>query len=362
MDLPFTNRRSAFWMQAVFLALVQGLPPSLLAVPASALAAAPAPAGEFNPSPHAIDIPPWFRETFLDFREDVREAAKQGRRLMVYFGQDGCPYCRELMRVNFSQKDIVDKTRRHFDAIAINMWGDREVTWLDGRVMNEKTFAAFLKVQFTPTLLFLDEKGAIALRVNGYYPPHRLHAALDYVAGRHEGKVAFADYLKRHAREPASGRLHDQPFFLKAPLDLDRSRRRSGRPLAVLFEQRQCGACDEMHRDGFGNAEARRLAARFDFARLELFGDERLVTPGGRSLTAAEWGRELKVAYTPTVVFFDAGGREVFRIEAYLRPFHLVSSLDYVASGAYLKEPSFQRYLQARAERIRAGGGKVELW
>ncbi len=27
-------------------------------------------------SPHAIDIPPWFVETFLDFREDVRDAAQ----------------------------------------------------------------------------------------------------------------------------------------------------------------------------------------------------------------------------------------------------------------------------------------------
>ncbi len=74
----------------------------------------------FNPSPNAIDIPAWFQETFLDFREDVREAAKQGKRVMIYFGQDGCPYCRELMRVNFSQKDIVDQARGHFVAVAGN--------------------------------------------------------------------------------------------------------------------------------------------------------------------------------------------------------------------------------------------------
>ncbi|MBI4207343.1 MAG: thioredoxin fold domain-containing protein, partial [Betaproteobacteria bacterium] len=145
-----------------------------LAAIAPAYAAQPAPA-TLNPSPHAIDIPPWFRETFLDFREDIREAAKANKRLMVYFGQDGCPYCRELMRVNFGDKGIVDKTRRQFDAVAINIWGDREVTWLDGKVHSEKTFAALLKVQFTPTLLFFDEKGNVVLRLNGYYPPHKFH-------------------------------------------------------------------------------------------------------------------------------------------------------------------------------------------
>ena len=319
-------------------------------------------AAEFNPSPHAIDVPAWFQETFLDFREDVREAAKQGKRVMIYFGQDGCPYCRELMRVNFSQKDIADKTRRHFTALAINLWGDREITWTDGKTMAEKALAARLGVQFTPTLLFLDEKGAVALRINGYYPPHQLHAALDYVSGRHERQAAFADYLKRHAREPASGRLHDQPFFLKPPLDLDRSRKPGQRPLAVLFEQKACGACDELHQQGFKDSAARALISKFDVARLELHGAERLVTPRGKPVTASQWAQELKVAYTPTLVFFDARGAEVFRVEAYLKPFHLASSLDYVASGAYLSQPSFQRYIQGRAEKIRAAGGRVDLW
>ena len=209
------------------------------------------PAAEaFNPSPHAIDIPAWFQETFLDFREDVRDAAKGGKRLMIYFGQDGCPYCRELMRANFAQKDIVERMRRHFNAVALNIWGDREVTWIDGGAMSEKTFAAFLKVQYTPTLLFLDEKGAVALRLNGYYPPHKLRVALDYVAGKEERKTSFATYLQRHAREPASGRLHEQPFLMKGPLDLDRTRRPGKRPLVVLFEQKDCAACDELHQKG----------------------------------------------------------------------------------------------------------------
>src|SRR2546430_5804353 len=65
-------------------------------------------------SPHAIEVPSWFSETFLDLREDVREAAKEGKRLMIYFGQDGCPYCKALMQTNFTQPRIVEKTRGNF--------------------------------------------------------------------------------------------------------------------------------------------------------------------------------------------------------------------------------------------------------
>src|SRR5213592_4136888 len=92
-------------------------------------------------SPHAIEVPAWFSETFLDLREDVRDAAKEGKRLMIYFGQDGCPYCKALMQTNFTQPRIVEKTRRHFVALALNIWGDRQVTGLDGRTMPEKELA-----------------------------------------------------------------------------------------------------------------------------------------------------------------------------------------------------------------------------
>jgi thioredoxin-related protein len=314
------------------------------------------------PRPNAIEIPGWFELSFLDFSEDIREAARTGKRLMVYFGQDGCPYCKRLMDVNFSQKDIVDKTRRHFSAIAINLWGDRDVTWTDGKVRSEKDFAAFMKIQFTPTILFFDEKGGVALRINGYYPPHKFRGALDYVAGRNEGKIAFADYLRRHVSEPDSGKLHDQPFFMKPPYRFDRTGRPGAKPLAVLFEQKHCAACDEMHATGIANPAVQRLVQRFDVARLELHGSRPVVTPDGRNSTESEWAQALKIAYTPSVVFFDGGGTEVFRIEAYLRPFHFASSFDYVASGAYRNQPSFQRYLQARAGKIREQGGTVELW
>jgi thioredoxin-related protein len=311
-------------------------------------------------SPYAIEHPPWFAQTFLDFREDIAEATRDGKRLLVYFGQDGCPYCARLMQTNFTQRAIVEKARRHFVVIAINIWGDREVTWVDGTRLGEKAFARQLRVQFTPTLVFFDEKGNIALRLNGYYPPRRLEAALDYVAGRMEPKLAFGEYLKRAVKDEASETLHPEPFFMPAPQDL--ARKPGSKPLAVLFETPYCSGCDEMHREGFQRAAVRAELAKFDIARFALGERAPITAPDGKAVRVDEWGRALKILYTPSIVFFDAQGREVFRTEAYLRPFHLAGSFAYVSSGAYLEEPSFQRFLQARAEHMRAQGKPVDLW
>ena len=69
--------------------------------------------------------------------------------------------------------------RRHFSSVDINIFGDREVTWIDGRRMSEKQFAALMKIRYTPTLLFFDEKGALAARIDGYLAPEPFIAALD---------------------------------------------------------------------------------------------------------------------------------------------------------------------------------------
>ena len=316
----------------------------------------------YSPSPHAIDIPKWFTESFLDLREDIRDAARQKKRLLVYFGQDGCPYCKALMKVNFGEKDIVDKTRRHFTPIAFNLWGDREVTWIDGRKMTEKELGRLLRVQFTPTLLFFDEEGRVILRLNGYSPPEKFRVALDYASLRMEKRQSFVDYLAGLPPDQAGRGLVAQPFFEPGAPDLPRILKSSARPVLVLIERASCRDCAELHREGFARPEIRELLSRFKVVQIDLLGERKVVTPEGRPASEREWSRTLQVVNTPSFVFLDSTGKEVFRAEGYMRPFHLASVLDYVAGGAYRDEPSFQRFIQKRADALRSSGAPVDLW
>jgi thioredoxin-related protein len=311
-------------------------------------------------NPGHVDKPAWFKNSFLDLSEDVAEASAEGKRVILYFYQDGCPYCEKLINTNFAQRDIVEKTRTHFDVVAINMWGDTTVTDLNGNELTEKAFAVERKVQFTPTLLFLDEQGKVALRANGYYPPHKFMAALDYVAERREGKERFADYLAARKPKKASGRLHIGKGYLKPPYNLQR--KEGDRPLLVLFEQHDCAACDEMHGDTFRRYKSIKLLKQFDIVLLDIWSKQPLTTPDGRHMETAKWVKELGIQYAPSMLFIDDKGDEVFRTEAYLRPFHTQSALDYVASGAYKTQAEFQRFVQERADHMREQGIEVDLW
>lgn len=311
-----------------------------------------------NPGYH--DKPSWFKESFLDLREDVTEATKNNKRVLLYFYQDGCPYCAKLLQDNLGQKKLANKTRKYFDVIAINMWGDKEVTGLNGQVTSEKKFTESMKVMYTPTLVFLTEKGKVALRVNGYYAPNKYETALDYVRGHNESKVSFRNYASKFLKKSTSGKLHQQSFILKTPYNLKKLVN-SNKPLLVLFEQKKCHACDELHNDVFKRKETLKQIRRFNVVRLDMWGNDKLIDIQGKLITAKVLAKKLNINNSPTFVFFDKTGKDVFRIDAYLKSFHTQSVLDYIASGAYVSQPNFQRYIGKRADKLEAQGIHVDL-
>ncbi len=128
---------------------------------------------------HAQEAPEWFAETMLDAREEAADAAKAGKRLMLYFWLEGCPYCERMTRVTFRDPAVLERLKRGFVPVGVNVRGDRDIGWTDGALLTEKQLAAALKVRGTPTMVFLDAKGAIALRLVGYLEPADFARALD---------------------------------------------------------------------------------------------------------------------------------------------------------------------------------------
>ena len=309
-------------------------------------------------NPGYEEQPDWFKVSFLDLYEDIDEAAEADRRVMIYFYQDGCPYCKKLLEDNFGQRDISDKTRRHFDVVTINIWGDREVTVGD-RVMKEKDFAAALKVQYTPTLVFFNEDRKAVYRANGYYPPEKFEVVLDYVGQKKESTIGFQDYLAQVAPQPATGRLHTEVSTVSGN-DLSASLE-SGKYLLVIFGQKQCATCDELHLDILQRHESRELLKRLNVAVVDMWSDSKIITPDGGEQKVIDWAKKLDIKYAPSLVYFNDKGEEVFRSDAYLRTFHVQSVMEYVTTSAYLEQPNLQRFIDARADALRALGIEVNL-
>jgi thioredoxin-related protein len=309
-------------------------------------------------NPGYEEHPEWFKVSFLDLFEDIEDAADSNKRLMVFYYQDGCPYCKKLLEDNFGQREISDKTQQYFDVVTINLWGDKEVTVGD-RAYTEKEFAEALKVQYTPTLLFFNEDNKIVFRANGYYPPEKFSALLDYIGKKQESSLSYQDYMEKVNPQPSTGRIHDEINSVVSISDL--TVKNNNKPLLVMFEQKKCSTCDELHTDLLNRKESVEIVSRFNVAVLDMWSNQIIKTPSGEKMKIRDWARKLDVKYAPSLLFFDETGEEVFRSDAYLKAFHTQSVMEYVSSGAYKTQSNFQRYIDERADHLREQGIEVNL-
>ena len=87
-----------------------------------------------------------------------------------------------------------------------------------------------------------------------------------------------------------------------------------------------------------------------------------VVTPTGDETTARDWAAALDARYAPTLVMFGRGGTEIIRSEAMFKKFHIQGIFEFVRTQAYKQQPSFQRWLSARAEHLREQGIDVNIW
>jgi len=309
------------------------------------------------------EYPSWFRDSFLELPDDLEEIAESGKQLILFFYQGNCPYCHAFVNKNFSQKFIRDKTQANFEVISLHMFGDREVVYFDDQTYSEKSLAEKLKIQFTPTIIFFDKNANIVQRLNGYRSPAQFSAELDYAIITKDNRVNKLSFLKQSYKPSKSkNKLFHEEFFIKPPFDTNQLLKKSNKPLAVFFEQRDCPSCENLHLNVLKDAKTRKIMSEFNVIQLDMWAKTPIITPKGNKRLAKDWAKDLKINYAPSIVLFDSSGNEIIRSEAIFKIFHTQSIFDYVLSGKYESEPSFQRYLSERAQQIRAQGIDVDIW
>jgi len=118
----------------------------------------PAAAADVPLGDDGLHKPDWLKETFLDLGDDLAEATAEGKRMVIMVEQLGCIYCAKMHEKILPYEPIDAMIREDFYPVQINLWGDLDVTDLDGTVMSEKDMARRWNVIFTPTLIFLPEQ------------------------------------------------------------------------------------------------------------------------------------------------------------------------------------------------------------
>ena len=169
--------------------------------------------------------------------------------------------------------------------------------------------------------------------------------------------------------------LYVQPWFLNSFLVLKddlAEAAASGKRFVILWEQKGCPYCKETHMVNLAQPAINKyVRENFLVLQLNLWGSRKVTDFDGQELEERALARKWGITFTPTIMFFEesvekVAGRpgvkaEVARMPGYFKPFHFISMFQYVRDKAYTKQ-HFQKYIQAKADRMRKEGKEVTIW
>ena len=298
-------------------------------------------------------MPSWFKDSFLEIADDVEEAADAGKQVMLFFHLDACPYCDRMIAESYESSQLKSYIQQHFDTIAINIKGDREIAFNSDISVTEKVLSQQLKVFATPAIIFLDENNNAVLRVDGFRARQRFKSILEFVTEKHYLHTSLGEYLNK-ALTRKIYKLRDNELFSDVT-DLSTV----DGPLLIIFEDSSCFDCDEFHNRVLARSDVRAEINDFTIVRLDARSGKTLIDVDGKPTTAMELANKHQMFYRPGVLAFD-NRQLLHRNDSLIFHFHFKESMRYVAGGFYQSE-SYEDYSNRRTEELLANGIDIDL-
>ncbi|CAA7620666.1 SoxW protein [Magnetospirillum sp. LM-5] len=154
-------------------------------------------------------------------------------------------------------------------------------------------------------------------------------------------------------------------WFLVSFMDLKEDAEqaaKAGKRLAMVVEQRGCGACKRVHEVNLRDVRVTAyLKAHYQLLQIDLYGSREITDIDGQVLSEKDYAKKLGVRATPTILFFDespkGGGAQAlaWKQVGYLEPEPFVNAFAFVRSKGYAgqKEPDFLAWMKGPAEKVR---------
>ena len=283
----------------------------------------------------------FFAQSFGDLPEELAEAREAGKLgLLLFFEQEGCPYCERMLKTILNQPSVQDWYRERFVSISVDINGDVELRDVDGITLPSKVFAQHRRVKTTPTISFLDLSGAeVYRRVTMLSGPLEFMMMGQYIAEGRYTDTAWKDYAAEHPDVVNSATVQQVVDFREEAA----AAAEMGVVLLLAVTREGCSYCAQLRRDFL--APMIRSGEYMDKVRIR----EMLMEPetavrdfDGGLTTTAEIAARHGVSITPTVLLLDSAGTRL------RPPITGISNADMY--GFYLDEAI------AEAMRVRAGG------
>jgi len=142
----------------------------------------------------------FFTPTFGDLNEEMQVARGEGKiGMLLFFEAEDCSYCKRMLKDVLSEPRVQDWYNERFVSIAVDIYGDVELTDFDGITLPSKVFTDHRQIFLTPVIAFIDLKGNEIYRHLGMIAtPEEFLLLGEYIAGEHYYRMEFKTYAEQH--------------------------------------------------------------------------------------------------------------------------------------------------------------------
>lgn len=190
-----------------------------------------------------------------------------------------------------------------------------------------------LNIRFTlSVLLFLFSSCTIAAPEKA--EPTESGADLLFDDTQLEEELSYPDWFKL-----SLGDLRD---------DLEEAKKAGKKGIITYFGQKRCAYCEQFFKTSLADTDTRNyLLKYYDLIAFDIWGIDDIIDTDGTQYSERELSIHYKANFTPSLVFYDADGKPVFRLRGFYPPYKFRAALRYVVEE-YYKQETFSDYL-ARA-------------
>ena len=120
--------------------------------------------------------------------------------------------------------------------------------------------------------------------------------------------------------------------------DLQEARDAGKKGIMVFFSAKTCSYCLAILEKAFKEKDiVQRLSSNYDVIGLDVFSDNELVDPRGKSHWTKDFAVLEKAKFTPTMIFYGEGGATQLRLLGYQSPEKIRTVLNYLEGDNYMR-------------------------
>ena len=148
---------------------------------------------------------------FGNFQQNLQDALASGKKgMLVYFHQDGCPFCHKMEQTVFTKPLVQKFFHKYFDIYKVNIKGNKQFVDVHGKSVSQNKFAVENRARATPTLIIFGKGGKELVRFVTNPSVDELLAMGKYVVdGTYKKGTDFFNY-KRKAENGIQQKIRKQ--------------------------------------------------------------------------------------------------------------------------------------------------------